>query len=104
MKTGDLNDVIEFYTVTTTADGEGGTTATYTLYATRYADVKQMSQSEANRSGLVAADNVYTIKLKRGNAETLDRTLQIRHGSKRMNITSIVETDYTFTITAESTE
>jgi head-tail adaptor len=102
MKTGKLRDRIELWTVTSVPDGEGGSTATYALFATRYADVRQISQSEALRSGLVAADNIYQITLRRGYNETLDRTLQIRHSGKRMNINSVVEDTFSFVITAAS--
>ena len=100
MNTGKLRDRIELYTITTTADGEGGTTPTYTLAATRYADVKQLSQSESMRDGMTVGEKNFRITMRRGTGENMDRSLQIRWNGRKLNVTSIVTDTYWFYINA----
>jgi SPP1 family predicted phage head-tail adaptor len=102
MKAGEMRDRIELYRLTTTTDGEGGTTGTYALLSTRYADVEMLSQSEVVRSGMVVGESVYRIKFRKGQSETLSRQDQIRYDGKRLNITSIVSDDYQFTVVAQA--
>ena len=91
---------IDLYTITTTPDGEGGTTPTYTKTSTRYAEVLQLSQGEAMRSGMVAGERNYKITMRRGPQEQLDRSTQIRIGTRRLNITSIISDVFWFYINA----
>ena len=98
---GTLRDRIDIYTVTTTADGEGGSVPTYTLTYQKYADVKQMSMNEVLRAGQVVGETMYKITLRRGVGETLNRSLQIRWNSKVLNVTSIVTDEFWHKLTAQ---
>lgn len=101
MKLGDLNDRVEFYTITSTPDGQGGqATPVYTKIATRYANVTQLSESEIMRSGLNVGERTYQITLLKSPNESLSKSLQIRHGTKRLNITSVIPSGYYFKIIA----
>jgi len=98
MNTGKMRHRVDIYTVTTTADGEGGTTPTYTLLATKYAEVKQLSMSESLRSGQVVGESNYRVSMRRGIGENLSRSKQIRWNEKRMNITSIITDEFWLTV------
>ncbi len=87
---GKMRHRIDMYTVTTTADGEGGFTPTYTLTYQKYAEVRQMSMNEVLRAGQVVGETMYKITLRRGVGETLNRSMQIRWNGKILNVTSIV--------------
>lgn len=94
MNLGKMRHRIELYTVTTTDDGEGGTTPVYTLTYTKYAEVKQLSMAESLRSGQVVGETNYRVTLRRSPNETLGRTLQIRWNGKVLNVTSIVTDEF----------
>lgn len=100
MDTGKLRHRIELYTVTTTADGQGGTTPTYTLASTRYAAVKQLTQAESMRDGMVVGERNYRITMRRGTDEELSRSIQIRWNGRRLNVTSIVTDEFWFYLNA----
>ena len=101
MEAGKLRHRVELYTVSTTADGQGGSTPTYTLESTRYAEVKQLSMNESMRSGLVAGESNYRITLRRPTGVELSRSVtQIRWNGKRLSVTSIVTDEYTYTVNA----
>lgn len=101
MDAGKLKDRIELYTVTTTADGQGGSTATYTLESTRYAEVKQLSMNESLRSGMVVGESNYRITLRRPTGVEFNRSAtQIRWNGKKMNVTGVITDVFWYTINA----
>ncbi len=101
MKIGDLRHQIQIYTITTTADGEGGTTnPVYILAATRFANVRQLSEAEALRSGMNMAERNYKITFHRNLNEEFSTTQQIRWNGRLLNITSIVSDEFWFSIDA----
>jgi len=100
MNIGKMRDRIDLYTVTTTADGEGGSTPVYTLTYTKYAEVKQLSMAESLRSGQVVGETNYRLTLRRGVGDTLNRSLQIRWNGKVLNVTSIVTDEFWHTLNA----
>lgn len=101
METGRLRHRVELYTVTTTADGQGGSTPVYTLESERFAEVKQLSMNESMRSGLVAAELNYRITLRRPTGTNFSRSItQIRWNGKRLNVTSVITDEFWFTINA----
>ena len=97
---GKMRHRIDIYTVTTTADGEGGTTAAYTLTYQKYAEVRQMSMNEVLRSGQVVGETHYKITLRRGVGETLNRSLQVRWNDRVLNVTSVVTDEFWHHLTA----
>jgi len=101
MESGSLRHRVELYTVTTTADGQGGSTAVYTLESTRFAEVKQLSMGESMRSGLVAAELNYRITLRRPTGTDFNRSItQIRWNGKRLSVTSVVTDEFWYNINA----
>lgn len=98
---GTMRQRIDLYTVTTTADGEGGLTPAYSLTYTKYAEVKQMSMGEVLRSGQVVGETHYKITIRRGVGETINRSMQIRWNGKILNVTSIVTDEFWHHLTAQ---
>ena len=98
---GNMRHRIDMYTVTTTADGEGGLTPAYTLTYQKYAEVRQMSMNEVLRAGQVVGETMYKITLRRGVGETLNRSMQIRWNGKILNVTSIVTDEFWHHLTAQ---
>lgn len=94
MKAGELKYRVSFYTITQSPDGEGGFTASETLFTTRYAKVRQLSQSESTTSGQVVGENNFKITIRRPEAEILSRSLLIVWNNRRMNITGIETDDF----------
>jgi head-tail adaptor len=99
---GTMRHRIDIYTITTTADGEGGTTAAYTLTYQKYAEVLQMSMNEVLRSGQVVGEAHYKIRIRKGVGETFNRSMQIRWNSEVMNITSSVSDEFWHYIVAST--
>ena len=105
MKIGDLKHRIELYSITSTVDGEGGqATPTYTLIESRYANVRQMSESEISRSGLNVGERTYKVTMRKYMSEVLSKAKQIRWGTKRLNISSVVGDEFWYTIIATDKE
>lgn len=105
MKLGDLRHRVELYTITTTADGEGGTASpVYTLSDTRWANVTQLSESEVIRSGLAVGERVYRVTLLKSPGETLSKSTQIRWNSLRLNISSVLPDEWWITVIASDKE
>lgn len=101
METGRLRHRVQLYTVSTTSDGQGGSTPVYTLESERFAEVKQLSMNESMRSGLVTGESNYRITLRRPTGTQFNRsTVQIRWNGKRLNVTSVVTDEFWFTINA----
>lgn len=100
MKIGELKYIVSFFTIAQTPDGEGGFTATETLESTRYAKVRQLSQTEAATSGQVVGENNFKITIRRPEGEILSRSLLIEWNGRRMNITGIETDDFWHYITA----
>lgn len=100
MNTGELKHRISLYIVTQITDGEGGFTSTEALASTRYAKVRQLSQSESTTSGQVVGENNFSITLRRPENEILSRSLLLVWNNRRMNITGIETDDFWHYITA----
>lgn len=100
MQAGKLKYRVEFYTVTGSLNGQLGYSAVETLASTRYADVRQLSQSETLTSGQVVGENNYEIKVRRVPGEIMAKSTLIKWNNRRMNITSIQADDFYLTIQA----
>ena len=100
MNTGKLKYRVEFYTVTATLNGQLGYSAVETLASSRYADVRQLSQSETLTSGQVVGENNFEIKVRRAPDEIMPKSTLIKWNGRRMNITSIQADDFYLTIQA----
>lgn len=101
MEIGKLKDRIELYTVSTTADGEGGMTdPVYTLVYTKFANVRELSESEALRSGLSMAERNIEFTFHRNIGELISRSMLLVYSDRRFNITAVTTDDSWFYVTA----
>jgi SPP1 family predicted phage head-tail adaptor len=90
-KIGQLKQRAAFQTLTKTADGAGGYTATYATSFSLWAYVRQLSESEQLRSGQVTSEASYDIWVLYQSDKLPTRGMKVVVNSKSLIINGVQE-------------
>lgn len=78
VRSGKLRHVVELHTLSQVPDGVGGQPGTYSLFATVFASIDQVSESEKLNAGML--HNVITHKIRIRFCDGLTDSDQVRFG------------------------